>query len=147
MRFKNTFAAASLTLATSSAVFATEAEIEAARAQWMELFSAGDGAAVAAQSFTEDAVLMPPDRAPVEGRDAIAAFWQGAFDAGVTGLTLETISIDVIGDTGIVTGYWTVTVPADGGGTTEISGKELLIYEKQTDGTWRASHDIWNNGK
>lgn len=147
MRFQRIIAAASLTLLTSSAVFATEAEIEAARAQWMDLFSAGDGAAVAAQSFTEDAVLMPPDRAPVEGRDAIAAFWQGAFDAGVTGLTLETISIDVIGDTGIVTGFWTVTVPKDGGGTMEVGGKELLIYEKQDDGVWRASHDIWNNGK
>ncbi|MDP5220082.1 SgcJ/EcaC family oxidoreductase [Ruegeria sp. 2205SS24-7] len=147
MRIKYLSSAFSLILLTSSAVFATEAEIEAARAQWMELFSAGDGAAVAEQSFTENAVLLPPDSAPVEGRDAIATFWQGAFDAGVTGLKLDTISIDVIGDTGIVTGYWTVTVPTEGGGTADISGKELLIYKKESDGVWRASHDIWNDGK
>ena len=147
MRLLELSTAAALTLVSASSVFATEAEIEAARAQWMELFSAGDGMAVAKQSFTEDAVLLPPDSAPVEGRDAIAAFWQGIFDAGVTGLKLDTISIDVLGDTGIVTGYWTVTVPAEGGGTTNVGGKELLIYKKESDGEWRATRDIWNDGK
>ena len=136
-----------LTLLFPGGVFATEAEIEAARAQWMELFSAGDGMAVAEQSFSEDALLLPPDSAPVEGREAIAAFWQDIFDVGVTGLELDTISIDVIGDTGIVTGYWTVTVPFDGGGTTEVGGKELLIYKKEADGVWRATRDIWNDGR
>ena len=139
-------AAAALTFVAGGSL-ATEAEIEAARAHWMELFSAGDGKAVAEQSFSEDAVLLPPDSAPVEGREAIAAFWQGIFDAGVTGLKLDTLSIDVVGDTGIVTGYWTVTVPTEGGGTTEVGGKELLIYRKEADGNWRATRDIWNDGK
>ena len=147
MNISRATAVSAFTFLSAGGAFATEAEIEAARAQWMELFSAGDGTAVAEQSFAEDAMLLPPDSPPVEGREAIAAFWQGAFDAGITGLKLDTISIDVVGDTGIVTGYWTVTVPAEGGGTAEASGKELLIYEKGKDGVWRATRDIWNDGK
>ena len=139
-------AAACLIMLHAGGAFASEAEIEAARAEWMALFSAGDGAAVAERSFSEDAMLLPPDSAPVMGREAIAAFWQGAFDAGVTDLKLDTISIEVIGDTGIVTGYYTVTVPTEGGGTIEASGKELLIYKKEADGVWRATRDIWNDG-
>ena len=141
MRLSRLACLAVVTLFSVNGASATEAEIEAARAQWMELFSAGDGKAVAEQSFTADAMLLPPDSSPVEGREAIA------FDAGVIGLKLDTISVEVVGDTGIVTGFWTVTVPAEGGGTAEVSGKELLIYKKEADGVWRASRDIWNDGK
>lgn len=147
MRLPRLACVAVVTLLSINGASATEAEIEAARAQWMELFSAGDGMAVAEQSFTADAMLLPPDSSPVVGREAIAKFWQGAFDAGVTGLKLDTISVEVTGDTGIVTGFWTVTVPAEGGGTAEVSGKEILVYKKEADGVWRASRDIWNDGK
>lgn len=147
MRYSRLACVAIITVFSVKGALATEAEIEAARAQWIALFDAGDGMAVAEQSFTEDAMLLPPDSSPVVGREAIATFWQGAFDAGVTGLKLDTISIEVNGDTGFVTGYWTVTVPMEGGGTAEASGKELLVYKKEADGVWRASRDIWNDGK
>ncbi len=74
MSISRATALAAVMFFSAGGAFATEAEIEAARAQWMELFSAGDGTAVAEQSFAEDAMLLPPDSPPVEGREAIAAF-------------------------------------------------------------------------
>lgn len=147
MTFSKLAALAAIALLPASGAFATADEIEAARKTWTELFSAGDSAAVADTVFADDAILLPPDGPMIEGRDAIAAFWQGLFDAGVTGLELDTHSIDVVGDTGIVTGIWTVTVPTESGGTTQVSGKEMLVYKKSAEGAWLASRDIWNDGK
>ena len=53
----------------------------------------------------------------------------------------------MVGDTGIVTGYRTVTVPVEGGVTTEVSGKEVLTYEKGEDGVRRSTRDIGNDGR
>ncbi len=47
--------------------------IETALATFAAAFNDGDGASVAAL-YTEDAALLPPDGARVDGRDAIQAF-------------------------------------------------------------------------
>ncbi len=137
-------AVAAFMVVTTGASFANEAEIEAARALWMERFNSGDALAVAEQSFTKDAIMQPPNSKPLVGREAITAFWQGSIAAGVTNLRFETISIEVVGKTGIVTGTWAITVPLEGGGTANVGGNQILIFKKGSDGVWRCTRDIWN---
>jgi len=137
--------AAAAAVFAASPAFADPAGIDAVRAAWEAAFTAGDGKAAAEAIFAEDAVLMPNGSPIVRGRDGIAAFWQGVWDAGITGLQLETIAVDIQGDTAIVTGTWSIEVPKEGGGTMRVGGKDLVIYEKQADGTWLTTYDIWND--
>ena len=53
------------------------AAIEEGAIAWETAFNAGDGKAVA-ELYTEDAALLPPDAERVDGKAAIAEFWQGA---------------------------------------------------------------------
>ena len=48
--------------------------------KWQAALNAGDAAGVAAL-YTDDGVLHPPNSAPVNGRDAIEAFWAGVTEA------------------------------------------------------------------
>lgn len=140
-------ACAVVALGVGAAWADTAAELEQARADWMEAFNAGDGQAVAEQLFTENGRLMPPDSPILEGREAIATYWQGAFDAGVTDLRLTTVSVEDLGDTAILVGTWTVSVPTEDGGTTGASGKDVIVYKRGPDGAWLMDVDIYNDGK
>ncbi|WP_116133209.1 SgcJ/EcaC family oxidoreductase [Tropicimonas sp. IMCC34043] len=120
------------------------AEVEAAIAGWQEMFNAGDGQAAANAVFAEDARLLPPGAPMVEGRAAIADFWQTVMDSPAHSLELGLISVDVLGDTAIETGTWSIMVPTDGG-ESRIGGKTLVVWKKQSDGVWRMSQDMWND--
>ena len=122
------------------------AVVEAAQALWEEAFATGDGAKVAEMAFTEDARLLPPGEPMVEGREAIAQYWQAGFDAGVEDLQLDLISVEMVGDdTMIETGTWAVTVPTEDGATMQVGGESLVIWKREADGVWRMSQDMWNN--
>lgn len=125
-----------LLLAAASPASADPTGIEAARDAWEEAFARGEGEAAAEALFTEDAKLLPPDSPLLEGREEIASYWQGAFDAGVTDLRLATVAVEENGDTAIPTGTWTVSVPTDEGGLADTSGKDLIVYKRSPDGAW-----------
>lgn len=112
--------------------------IEAAVRRYVAASNRGDAEELAAL-YTEDAVLLPPDHAPVEGREAIAAFWRQGTDPG---LAMRTIRVDVQSDLGYLVGRYTLPAtdqePAD-------SGKSLLCLRRQSDGTWKVTADIWNS--
>ena len=138
--------AAALILSLAAPATAQDtAAIEAAQALAEEAFATGDGAKVAEMIYTEDARLLPDGAPIVEGREAIAAFWQGAFDAGYRDLQLGLTDVEMVGDdTMIETGTWTLTVPTEDGGTAQESGKDLVIWKLEADGVWRMSQDMWN---
>lgn len=70
-----------------------------------------------------------------------------AMDAGVHGLDLGLIAVDMVGDTMVETGTWKVIVPPQEGGEAELSGKALVIWKKGADGVWRMSQDMWNSNE
>ncbi len=81
----------------------------------------------------------------VEGRDAIAAYWQGGFEAGFRDLELGVIAVDMQGDTMIETGTWSVTLPGEDGA--KAGGKALVVWKKGDDGSWRMSQDMWSSNE
>jgi uncharacterized protein (TIGR02246 family) len=112
--------------------------IEAALSRYVAASNQGDAEALTAL-YTEDAVLLPPDHAPVHGRDAIAEFWRQGTDSG---LEVRTLRVEVDGSVGYLVGQYnlpsTAEEPAD-------SGKYLLCLRRQRDGSWKLSADIWNS--
>ena len=62
-------------------------QIRTASDEWVRAFNAKNGAGSAAV-YTADAVLLPPDAAPIEGLEAISGFW-GEFASSVESASLK----------------------------------------------------------
>jgi len=117
------------------------AEIMAANEAFVAANNAGDAAGVAAM-YTDDAILYPPNGEPLAGGpEAIAAFFQGVFDAGIERVILETVEAVGMGDTAVEIGRLTL-LGADGG--TIDSGSYMVLWKK-TDTGWKLHRDIWNS--
>jgi uncharacterized protein (TIGR02246 family) len=107
--------------------------------KWQAAFSAGDAAGVAAL-YTTDGTLLPPNSAPVDGREAIEAFWSAALEGGATG-ELTAKSLYAMGDHAAEVGMFVLT-NADGSHLDH--GSYTLVY-KMVDGGWQIESDIWNS--
>lgn len=119
------------------------ADIIAAQAAWEATLNGDDTSAIAAH-FMPDARLLPQDGAIVQGTEAIVAFWSG-FVSGPAQIDLQMIDVDMIGDTAIEIGSYVLTIPAEDGTETVLTGKTLVVW-KNDGGTWRMSQDMWNDG-
>lgn len=135
-------------LLLSPAVLAGSDEdaIAAATLAWEKAYNAGNGAEVGAL-YSVDAALLPPGGAQVNGRQAITEFWSGAIASGLANVDLETLELEIAGDKAIDVGRLSGTVPAEGGGTTAVAGKFIVIWKRGDDGAWRLHRDIWNMGQ
>ena len=84
-------------------------------------------------------MLLPPDHEPIQGRDAIGAFWRQGTDPG---LEVRTLRLEVDGNVGYLVGSYhlpeTEAEPAD-------SGKYVMCLRRQSDGSWKLTADIWNS--
>lgn len=120
-----------------------DVEIIAAQLAWEATLNGDDTTAIAAH-FMPDARLLPQDGAIVEGTAAIVDFWSGLV-SGPAQIDLEMIDVYLVGDTGIETGTYALTLTAADGGETVVTGKTLVVW-KNDNGTWRMAQDMWNDG-
>ena len=120
-----------------------QAAIEEAATAWESAFNAGDGKGVAELS-TEDAALFPPDAERIDGKPAIAEFWQAAIDAGLADADLETVEVMETGDLAYEVGTGTLSAPTSDGARASVSGKYIVVWQQADDGAWRLHRDIWN---
>ena len=115
---------------------------EATTQAWVNAVLAGDFAAVAA-TYTEDAVLMPPNAEAVVGRAAIQAFFESF--PPISNIELHSTEIEGVGDLAYVRGSYTLTVTPEGADPINDSGKYIEIRRKQADGSWLLSRDQYNS--
>lgn len=112
--------------------------VEATVSRYVEATNKGDAEALA-QLYDDNAVLLPPDHQPVEGRAAIGKFWRQGTDEG---LAVTTLRLDVQGGIGYLVAQYTLPEtdeePAD-------SGKTVMCLKRQRDGSWKVTADIWNS--
>ena len=78
--------------------------------------------------YTSDAQLMFPGAAAITGVDQIMAYWQGAVNAGVSNVKLQTT--DVSGSANEVIEYGVYTIFA-GDNITVDKGKYIVIWKKE----------------
>lgn len=116
--------------------------ISAERAQ---AFNEGNAAGIA-KHFTEDAFLMAPESKTKRGRAEIEAYYQAIFDEFETELESGYEDVKVDGDLAYGRGFAKVWItPKSGGEKINSESKYLNILERQKDGTWMTTHDIWNS--
>ena len=126
----------------------TEADVVAIRAhvdQFVAAWNVADSD-VLSSLVAEDAILMQPDGAPLEGRGAILETMAGGYDIAMVQQSATVDEVIVLGDYAYAHGTWTLnpTAAADPG-TPVLSGKWSLLYRRGTDGAdWQAFRWMWN---
>ena len=119
-------------------------EIKALSATRAKAFNDGNADVIAA-AFTEGGMLMAPDMTSMIGREAVRGYYQRIFDQYRTFLESGYEEVRVSGNLAYGVGYAKVKlVPHNGGDTLVSTAKYINILQRQNDGSWLTTHDIWN---
>jgi ketosteroid isomerase-like protein len=118
------------------------ASLEQAADAYVAAMNAGDWTLVT-QSFSEDAVRIPPHEGPHQGREAIEA-WLGGIEELISyELTRE--AIDGADGFAYVRGRYAITLrPVGAPGPISDRGDFLEIWQREPDDAWRVAEAIWN---
>jgi uncharacterized protein (TIGR02246 family) len=123
--------------------FGQKAAIDAANAKFVELFTKGDFAGVAAL-YTSDAIALPPGATMVKGRAAIEAMWKGMAEQ-VTDVKVTAVDVKRLGPAA-AREIGTFSLKTKGETPKEVTGKYVVVWQKVR-GQWKLATDIWNDGK
>ncbi len=112
--------------------------IAQANQQFMREFNRGNASGVAG-CYTAGAQLFPANVGPIAGGENIQGFWQAVMDMGIKAARLETKELDVLGETMIEVGEYSLL-----GSKEQIldMGKYLVVW-KIEQGQWKLHRDIW----
>ena len=130
-----------LTVSGCASMPSAEQGPQEAMSQFRIAFNKQDAAGVAGV-FKDDAKLLPAGKPMLTGTEAIRAYWQGAFNAGVSHIEKTPIEITVSGDLATETSSYVVTFKDQ-----QIAGKDTLVWQRGQDKQWRIASDIWNSDK
>lgn len=119
-------------------------KIKALSAARARAFNEGN-ASIIANAFTENGMLLAPAMKSGKGREAVRKYYQSIFDQYKTFLESGYEEVKVSGDLAYGVGFAKVKlVPHSGGDTLVSTAKYINILERQNDGSWLTTHDIWN---
>lgn len=124
----------------ASAADKLHSEIQAANAEWVKAYNAGNAAEVAA-CYADDAKLLPPNSDFVAGKQGITAVWQGLMDMGGKTATLNVLEVMGSGDSATEVGTYEVM---DKDGKIMDKGK-YMVHWKKVGSAWKLHRDIWNS--
>lgn len=94
------------------------------------------------KTLLPDVVVMPPNHAPLVGRDAAVAYIK-TFPK-VTALTPSPDEVTGEADLAYVRGTYALSMILPNGSSANDSGSVLGIHRRQSDGTWLFSRLIWH---
>ncbi len=123
---------------------AARAAIEAQEAKYAAAFNANDYAAVAAL-HTEDCTVLPPNREMIKGRQAVAQMTEEDVKMGARNLQVQTVDVYGAGNLAYEIGTYAIDIHLEGQEPFQDTGKYLVVWQQQTDGSWLISADIWNS--
>jgi uncharacterized protein (TIGR02246 family) len=127
-----------------SEISASKTELGQMNRDFAAALNAKDATAAAAL-YAEDAVLIPPGEALVQGRGAIEEYWRGAIESGgVRDVSVETMDARSSGSLGYETGSFVLTVNGPNGEAVTDKGRYVELLRRQPDGRWLSTHGIWN---
>ena len=122
-------------------------KIKTLSASRAKAFNEGN-ADVIANAFTETGLLMAPGEGSMMGREAVRGYYQHIFDQYKTFLESGYEEVKVSGDIAYGVGFAKVKLVPHGGGDTLLStAKYINILQRQEDGSWLTTHDIWNGNE
>ncbi len=116
--------------------------VEDAEAKFSSFFAKGDMQSLS-NLYAEDAAILPPNGARIEGRAKIRTFWQTAFEAGVKKVETRTLETSGGGDELYEIGSYTLY-----GDENKLldEGKYVVVWRK-VGKNWLMYRDIWNSSR
>jgi uncharacterized protein (TIGR02246 family) len=124
---------------------ADQATIRAASAAWSQASTAKDLDKTV--SFYADDALQFPEKAPAaKGKENIRKNWAQLLAAPGPGLSFQTATVEIArsGELAYETGAYNFITTDKKGKSTDEKGKYVVVWKKQTDGSWKAAVDIDN---
>ena len=90
--------------------------------------------------------MLPPNSEPVVGKSANDAMNGGAFERYDFSETWTPVETVIDGDLAFQRGtFTTVATPKGDGERLEVSGSFMRIYQRQANGEWRMTRDMFNS--
>ncbi len=123
---------------TTTKLIQPQEAIAQANQQFMVAFNQAKASGVAG-CYTTDAQLLPVHAGFIAGQQNIQGFWQAVMDMGIKAAKLETLELDVLGETAIEVGKYTLLGSK---GQVMDAGKYVVIW-KNEQGQWKLYRDIW----
>jgi len=121
------------------------AAITAFNERYLDAINKEDIAALSALT-TDGHIMLPPNQEPVVGKAANDAMNGGAFENYEFSETWRPVETVVDGDLGFQRGTFTViATPRRDGDRVEVNGSFLRIYQRQANGEWRMTRDMFNS--
>ncbi len=123
-----------------------KAAIQKSHDEYVRMFTAGnaDVSSVVKTYYTDTARVLPPNMPALDGQAAIIQAY--ATQGQARTFKFGPLQIDGQGGTAYVDSTWEGTfVPPGGGEPYTEKGKGLEVFQKQPDGSWKATRDMWNS--
>ena len=115
--------------------------------EWSKAAATKDAERVAS-FYAPDAIAYPPNEPVCIGRDAAKKVWAAYFaDPAFVSISWKSqhARIAKSGELGFTAGTYEFSIKGPDGKVMVEKGKFLCTWSKQSDGTWKASHDMWNS--
>jgi uncharacterized protein (TIGR02246 family) len=136
-------ATATLAGAPATDAAAVRQAIEAQNTRFSAAAVKGDTATIAGL-YTDDAIVMAPNGPAMHGHDAIAKGFASMSAMKLSDLKLQTQDVIVAGDYAIETGAYDLSAQPAKAKPVHDVGKYIVVWKKQTDGSYRLLRDIYN---
>jgi ketosteroid isomerase-like protein len=95
---------------------------------------------------TDGHIMLVPNREPVVGKAANDAVNGGAFERYDFSETWQPVETVIDGDLAFQRGtFTTIATPRGDGNRLEVSGSFMRIYQRQPNGEWRMTRDMFNS--
>jgi len=126
-----------------------EADVRAIKAlinEWGQLSDADDIDGIMSVFYAENSICMPPNESIRQGKEAIRLFYQEYRKSNKDHYDSSVVEdVRVSGDLAVARGIDTgITTPRSGGEPVPFNQKWLMVFERQSDGTWKCLYEIWN---
>lgn len=127
---------------------AERSSLMAADRAWAEAYAGSDAPAdVFADNVVDHATLLPPDAPIAKGRESIRETIAAleSMEGFSVSWAPDSAVVSADGQMGYTIGQYQMSMAPEGSPVT-INGKYLTVWEKQEDGSWMVSADMFNAG-
>jgi ketosteroid isomerase-like protein len=121
------------------------AQITAFNERYLQSINEEDIAALS-NLTTDGHVMLPPNSEPVVGKSANDAMNGGAFERYDFSETWSPVETVIDGNLAFQRGtFTTIATPKGEGDRLEVNGSFMRIYQRQPNGDWRMTRDMFNS--
>jgi uncharacterized protein (TIGR02246 family) len=107
---------------------------------------ANGNAAAALAEYADDAILLGPGAAMLQGKPAITKAITETFQSvSFKDVSGKIVDIQVGGDLGVETGTYSWTIVPPSGGPMPDKGKYIHVWARSSDGAWKVNRYIINS--